>query len=277
MTDETTFQQIIWNIEHIGTQPAVALKILQKSQEPDVDIGKLAEIIGQDPTIGAQILKTANSVFFSRAERIKTIKAAVIHMGMANVKSTIFAIAVLGVFKNNCSSERFPEVDFWKHSIAGGLIAAKFAQTAFCDIDTFYIAALLRNIGILAVRQFMPGDFEEMLTDISMNSIGYEEACRRRFGVSHRAIAYMVGLKWNLPRTLIESINDRRNPYEESRETSEIKLAIDSADLILQKHVYAQWDTFAQPPFLDVEEKLVQSLFAGVEERTNLLYEELWT
>jgi HD-like signal output (HDOD) protein len=252
---EETFQQIIW----------------------DVDVTKLAELIEQDPAICAQILKAANSVHYSRAQRINTVKSAVVHMGMGNIKSMLFAIAMIGVFKNNCSTNRFDQIAFWKHSIAGALIAARIAEKGYQDVDTFYIAALLRNIGILAIRQFMPGEFEKIIDIVNIDKISFADASLGLFRKTHRTIAYMIGLRWNLPRTVIDSFTDKSNPFEETSQVREVKSAIESADVILKRNNYAQWDVHSKCAPIDFDDMQAAALFDGIQERTDSLYEELWT
>lgn len=85
------FQQILFNIEHIGSPEKVSLKLLQKTSNPDYSTDDVSEIISKEPTISAQILKIANSVHFSRLEPVKTIKQAVIKLGLSNIKSILFS------------------------------------------------------------------------------------------------------------------------------------------------------------------------------------------
>jgi len=94
---------------------------------------------------------------------IKTIKHAVTHLGLANIKSIIFAIEILGTFKGRLASDKFSDVDFWKHSIAGGIIASNTPGLWECGFRLGLFGRLLRNLGVLAIRQFMPGEFDKIL------------------------------------------------------------------------------------------------------------------
>jgi HD-like signal output (HDOD) protein len=277
--NENAFQQIVWNIEHIGTPHSVSLKLLEKTSNPDYTASDLADIISQEPTVAAQILKIANSVHFSRMEPVKTIKQAVIKLGSSNIRSILFSIEMFGVFRGNCSSERFKEPEFWKHSVAGAIIASKYAQfdKSITDSDIVYAAALIRNIGVLAMRQYIPGEFEQMLTVQSTEGFPFEFVSKAIIGVSHRHVAYMIGLRWSLPRSIIEAIDDRINPYEQSRESSEIRKAIVFADDLLQVTKFGVWDQFYMPGNVDFHDVPCEEIFNEASTIVSKMFEEYWT
>jgi HD-like signal output (HDOD) protein len=242
---DKTLQQIIFNMEHIGSPRGISFKLIQKTSGDAYNAEDLAGLLSQDPTICAQILKVANSAFFSPGRPIKTIKHAVTHLGLANIKNIIFAIEILGVFKGRLASETFNATDFWKHSIAGGIIASNYAKVLGSnESDLFYITAILRNLGVLALRQFMPEAFDKILSLVRRDQIPFEAACKAIVNASHREITSMIGLSWNLPAVIVDAINDRVNPFEISKEASDIRKAIAFADDLLHDFNFGVWDPY---------------------------------
>lgn len=245
LINEESLQQIILNIEHIGTPQGISFKLIQKTSGDAYATEDLAELLSQEPTICAQILKVANSALFSRGKPITTIKHAVTHLGLTNIKNVIFAVEILGIFKGQLTSKKFNDMDFWKHGIAGGIIASKVAQSAgWQDMDLFYMAAILRDLGVLAIRQFMPGEFEKILSLTEYEKLSFESACKAVLSASHREIMYLIGLRWKLPSVIIDAINDRVNPHEIGRVASAIRKAIRFADDLLQSSKYCVWDRY---------------------------------
>jgi HD-like signal output (HDOD) protein len=241
--NEESLQQIILNIEHIGTPRGISFKLIQKTSGDEYNTEDLAELLSQEPTICAQILKVSNSALFSRGQPIRTIKHAVTHLGLANIKSIIFAIEILGTFKGHLVSEKFNDMDFWKHSIAGGIIASKYARTlGVQDLDLVYMAAILRNLGVLAIRQFMPGEFDKILSMIEQDKTSFKDASKAVLNASHREITYLIGQRWNLPLVIIDAINDRVNHFEIGEEALQIGKAITVADDLLHIANYCIWD-----------------------------------
>jgi HD-like signal output (HDOD) protein len=245
LINEESLQQIIYNIEHIGTPQGISFKLIQKTSGDAYNAEDLAELLSQDPTISAQILKVANSALFSRVESIKTIRRAVTQLGLANIKNIIFAIEILGTFKGHLVSEKFSDVNFWKNSIAGGIIASKYARTlGMKDLDVVYMAAILRNLGVLAIRQFMPGEFDKILELIELEKTSFENACKAVLNATHREITYLIGQRWNLPSVIINAINDRVNAFEIGDEASQIRKAIIFADDLLHISKFCVWDPY---------------------------------
>jgi HD-like signal output (HDOD) protein len=245
LINEESLQQIIYNIEHIGTPQGISFKLIQKTSGDEYNAEDLAGLLSQDPTICAQILKVSNSALFSRGMPIKTIKHAVTHLGLANIKSIIFAIEILGTFKGHLVSEKFNDMDFWKHSIAGGIIASKYARTlGMQDLDLVYLAAILRNLGVLAIRQFMPGEFDKILELIDQEKTSFENACKAVLNATHREITYLIGQRWNLPLVIIDAINDRVNSFEIGEEALRIRKAITFADDLLHISKFCLWDPY---------------------------------
>jgi HD-like signal output (HDOD) protein len=277
--DDTELKQILLNIQHIGTPHPVSLKIIEKASTPDFNVDELAGLIAQEPTIAAQILKVSNSVGFSRGQRISTIKQAVLHLGSFNVKSILFAIEVIGIFKGKLSSSVwFNETTFWKHSIAGAIISSKYAKSINAsDPEIFYLASLIRNIGVLAIRQFMPGDFERILLEMKGGRVDFREASKRVLKVSHRAAAYLIALEWHLPTIITDALSDKINPFEKSEEVQQIRKSISIADDLLQLTKYCVWDEFYSVENIDMHGIPCEVFMKDIPETVEKIFQELWT
>ncbi len=247
-----TLQKIILNIEHIGTPHNIVFKLLEKSDKVNIGIDQIASDISQDATVSALVLKTANSVHFTRGQRIKSIKQAVIHLGIDNIKKLLFAVEMLGVFKGNCASDKFSEIDFWKHTLAGAILASKYASfIKTCPADIAYAAALMRDIGILAIRQFTPDEFDRILLHKDAERLPVYNLFKSILGISHREIGYMIGLRWNLPSIIIEPIKDATNKFETTDEIEAVRASILFADELLHVTNYCLWDVNYLPGNFD--------------------------
>jgi len=271
-----SLQKIILNIEHLGTPHKVSLKLLEKSSK-DIEIDEIASDIGKDATVSALILKAANSVHFSRRQRFKTIKTAVVHIGIENIKKLLFAVEMLGIFKANCYSSTFSETDFWKHTLAGAFLASQYStfKKTF-DPDLAYVAALLRNIGVLAIRHFTPDDFENILKLQIGKHSSFNKVSEAVLGTSYKEIGYMIGLRWNLPRAIIESIKETVNPHEITAEIMAIRESILFADELLHVTKYCVWDVNYLPGNIDFHGIPCEEMLNETEDTVEKMMEEFW-
>ena len=51
----------------LPTLPAVALKVRKAADDPDINLNQMGDVIGQDPSLSARMIKIANSAYMGRA------------------------------------------------------------------------------------------------------------------------------------------------------------------------------------------------------------------
>jgi HD-like signal output (HDOD) protein len=267
---------MIRNIENIGTAPTITLRILQEAKKDGADLQAIARLIMDDPRISAQVLKVANSPVFAGFSRISTVSQAVVVLGIQNIQQVLFAIELFGVFKGEGIRSTFSEETFWKHSLAGAMIAEKLCDSdTSIDRETAYLAALLRDIGVLAIRQYLTTEFEIIIALMETNAIDFRTASRTILGNSHKQIGSLIAKQWRLPEKIVSSIGEYGTDGGTAEETGKIRSVIDTADAMLADQLYCAWDRNAEPPAvidLDKTEEICGVVFAKVDE----LFKKLW-
>lgn len=247
--DEFRVMHVLQNIEHIGTHPQISASLFRHINDPDFTIEQIVHAIASDPSIAAQVLKTANSVHYSQGMRIDTLTNAVIYLGVDIIRKIVFAIELIGLFKNRQPrSDSLDDAKFWKHTMAGAILAQ---ELCYCnkieEVEKVFLSALLRNIGVLVIRQHFPDAFVEMESCVSANRISFRAAGKRVCGLDHREIGYLLGVRWNLPDYLVFALRDNHTGREEIQMIRDI---ISISDTILHQREFASWD----PHFSDLAE-----------------------
>lgn len=277
MNDQNFRIQIIQNIEHIGTSPALSLKIMQEVNRFDADLTTITSLLMDDPTICAQVLKVANSTYFATRERIVSVSQAVINLGLENIKQILFAIEIIGVFRADFSTKKFKEELFWRHSIAAGFLAIEIghAKKYPIDAETLYITGILRNIGVLAVRQFLPAEFDAIINLMERKRTDFKAASQDVIGINHREIGYLIGIKWNLPEDIVNSLGESDLKDSSLGKAMQIRTVMQTVDAMLAAKQYSPWDPFCKyQEKIDLEnmDERCEKVFAQVD----LLYQKLW-
>lgn len=142
----------------LPTLPEIALKVRKAADDPEVNLGKMSDIIAQDPALSLGMLKVANSVVFGRTVKVETVTQAVTRIGLRQIKSiaTAMAIAQMFVSKNDTVSEYMQKS--WSKTVDVAAVAIslmtlylqKNKHAAF-SLDTITLAALIHNIGVLPI------------------------------------------------------------------------------------------------------------------------------
>lgn len=142
----------------LPTLPEVALKVRQAADDPDVNLGQMSDIIGQDPALALGMMKVANSALLGRSVPVETVSQAVTRIGLRQIKSISTAMALEQVFvsENDVVAEQMKRS--WHKTIDIASVAISLMSLYLQDnkhsaltIDTMTIGSLVHNIGVLPI------------------------------------------------------------------------------------------------------------------------------
>ncbi|MEM5787233.1 MAG: HDOD domain-containing protein [Syntrophobacteraceae bacterium] len=131
--------------------PAIAVELQQVMAEEDVALDHIARIIGRDQALASQVLKLANSAFFSGLNRVRTIREALMRMGTNQVFNCLVVSSQQGLYNSdNGLIDRYLQV-LWKHAL-GTAIGTKWllSKMGYSELsDEAFLGGLLHDIGKL--------------------------------------------------------------------------------------------------------------------------------
>ena len=192
-------ESIVRNLHKLPTLPIIAIKILNAVKNKESGIKEIGEILATDPSLSAEVLKAINSHFYNLPNKITSVPHAANLLGSRTVKSLALSFSLV---KNSKSKESngFDYENFWKTSLIGAVsakiltekILPKFAEDAF-------FLGLMHNIGILAMNQCMPEQYQLILNETKSNVFSYTEAENRFFGFNHMQLGEYMTNSWGLP------------------------------------------------------------------------------
>lgn len=142
----------------LPTLPSIALKVRKAADNPDINLNAMGDVISQDPSLSARMIKIANSAYMGRAVKVTSISQAVTRIGLRQIKniSTALAMEQLFVSKNEVVAKYLKRE--WEATVdvvanAMAVLQAYSARTKNRDIslDTMTLAALVYNIGVLPI------------------------------------------------------------------------------------------------------------------------------
>lgn len=142
----------------LPTLPAIALKVRKAADDPDINLNKMADVIAQDPSLSARIIKIANSAYLGRTVKVETINQAVTRIGLIQIKNIATALAMeqLFVSKNEIVKDYLSKiwdrtVNVVANSMALFQMYVETTKDRSLNMDTLTLAALVHNIGILPI------------------------------------------------------------------------------------------------------------------------------
>lgn len=142
----------------LPTLPEVALKVRKAADDPDINLGSMSDIIGQDPALSLGMIKVANSALLGRSVKVETVSQATTRIGLRQIKSIATAMALEQVFVSENDIVAMYMKKSWTKTIDIASVAIslmglylKENKHSPLTLDTITLAALIHNIGVLPI------------------------------------------------------------------------------------------------------------------------------
>ena len=142
----------------LPTLPEVALKVRQAADDPDINLGQMSDIIGQDPALAMGMIKVSNSALLGRSVKVETVSQAVTRIGLRQIKSISTAMALEQVFVSENDVVATYMKKSWNKTIDIASVAISLMSLYLKDnkhtpltLDTITLASLVHNIGVLPI------------------------------------------------------------------------------------------------------------------------------
>lgn len=199
---------------NLPSLPAVAIEVLDLTRTPDVPIKKIAEVVQNDQALTAKILRTVNSSYYGLSKPCPTISRAVSYLGLNTVKSLVLGFSLVDCFSPRGDEQgQFDLIGHWRRAVYGAAGSRLFAcETRVCDPDEAFIAAMLQDVGMLAAYITIRKPYVEMLETGPECHEEIAEHERHVLGFDHTRLGSMLGQRWRLPESYIETIRHHHTP-----------------------------------------------------------------
>ncbi len=198
----TDFKSVVESIKDLPPMPAVAIKVLELLNNPDVNYEKLAEVISSDPAVSARMLKVANSAFYSMKRQIKTLEHAIAIVGERTLRSLILAASLEGMNKSYGLLEKMLWEDSIGCAIGCRILARKFDSA---DPEEAFLAGLFRHLGKIVMNFSDPDAYRSLAEMAYSDRLSTSELEDRYFPYAHAVVGAAVLDKWNFARILVMS------------------------------------------------------------------------
>jgi putative nucleotidyltransferase with HDIG domain len=210
-----SLETIVASVDELPSLPGIVIRVMELTEDPDATAFDINEVLNQDQTMTAQVLRMANSVYYGYSRRISTVTDAIILIGFNAVRSIVLAASVSKILKRELAGYVMREGELWRHSQCAAVFARLLAKkTKYRSIELAYTAALLHDIGKLVLNSYMSDDYQEVLAVVNEEKVSFDQAEDELFGFNHALVGGKVAAKWNLPADLVEAIKCHHHPEQ---------------------------------------------------------------
>ncbi|HEY1272303.1 MAG TPA: HDOD domain-containing protein [Terriglobales bacterium] len=187
--------------------PALLYPLLKYLERPleKVEMREIVDLISRDESLAAQCLQFANSPLFGRWQRIDTVRAAVLSLGVRRMQDIALSCCILKITPSDRSV--LDPITFWEHSLGCALLCRHFARSiGFVNPDRAYLVGLLHDIGLLVNLWVVPKEFANAVQTARTQKIALYDAEMDTMGLSHCETGALLAERWRFALEICEVI-----------------------------------------------------------------------
>lgn len=197
MTTATETAARLCNLPRLN--PNVA-RLLSISVAPDVALEAFQELYRSDPSLAAELLRSANAAEHGQISRVTSISRALLILGVERVRKLSVTIA-MGEYTRQCAP-RAEVRALWLHAIAAGVLAEEIGREYGASPEYLYTAGLTHDLGRAGLLLIGSRRYLEVLGHSYRDM---EEAHRLEetlLGVTHCDAGVYLARTWLFPPAL---------------------------------------------------------------------------
>ncbi|MBE0617166.1 MAG: HDOD domain-containing protein [Proteobacteria bacterium] len=205
-------QEILARIDTLPPMPAVAVRLLEAAQDPEVDLGQLASWLERDPAMTANLLRVCNSPFYGLRREVASIRQATSLLGLKSVVQIALTVLASRYLTPSQPGYDLASGELWTSSLAAAVAAELLAQEVRYPFpSTAYTAGLLQDVGKIVLADLVGGVLPEIRQRVA-EGVSWEEAERQVVGLPHPEVGAVLLERWGFPANLVESVRTHHTP-----------------------------------------------------------------
>lgn len=199
-------KRFVTDPQRLPRRPQLLPQLLSTLNDADASSRDIAEIIGRDPALAANLLKLANSALYRRHEAaVESLDRAVAMVGVDGLRHLVAVALMQPVMRvEGGAFGRLPDL-VWDHTQRTALLAAQAVRSGGReDVFAAQLLALLQGLGAVVVVQ--------VLRDACATTNGPLPPADIVAGLLHRwapRVGQAVAREWNLSARLTQALDEQ--------------------------------------------------------------------
>ncbi len=223
----------ILSCKSLPSLPAVALRVIELTSDPNVKLKELAGTIQNDQGLAAKVLRTVNSSFYGLRTPCSTIDRALVMMGLGPVKTLTLGFSLVHAINEGKSNSAFDYVAYWRRGLYTAVGSKALAEAAKKTWgDEAFLSGLLQDIGVMAMVQALGGEYTAVVAKTEGDHRLLARAEAEAFEVTHSEIGAMLAERWRLPAQLVIPVRYHDRPTAAPSEQAEMCRCVGLANLL---------------------------------------------
>jgi putative nucleotidyltransferase with HDIG domain len=208
-----TLNETIASLDRLPALPSTSVRLVAMlaGGGTQASLRDVEQIVRQDESIAASILKLANSAAYGVPGRSFSLSDAVRRLGTRTLAKIALETQVSGRLANAGVSYGLRRGALSESALGGAIAAETLARRYRVDPELAFVAALLRDIGKLAIDAIAgPDALEAIAAQADARPfLAYE---REAFGADHAELGALLCERWGMPFEIVHAVRGHHEP-----------------------------------------------------------------
>lgn len=205
---------ILESINRLPPFPMVIQRVIQLIDDPKSSAQDVVDVIQYDQSITASVLRACNSAYFGLRRTIHSLREALVMIGFNQLLEIILGQESLHFFHAPCKGYDLDDGELWRHSVSSALLSRIISERLKREATpTHFTAALLHDIGKVALNKFVKDYFGEIERLVQDQHLSFIEAEKEVLGIDHAELGGRITEQWNFPKTIVSSVRYHHTPF----------------------------------------------------------------
>ena len=190
-----SFAAALADLEGLRPFSEVARRVLEQVADKDFEVGRLQDIIEQDPALATKVLRLANSAAFRPREACASIKQAIMVLGSRTLSEVATSLSMMSMFADMSGIGRTVR----NHCASTGALVRVLAMHRANAGPSSYVVGLLHDFGKLLLIQAQPATYLKIHGNHMADADTIHLRERQVLGFDHAVLGAHILRKWGLP------------------------------------------------------------------------------
>ena len=224
-------REIISKMKSFPSMSGIAAKVLKLLDDPDAGAGQVEQLLKQDPSLTANLLKLTNSAYFGIPSKVGSVRHAIAMLGWKRLSKLVMAACVSAITDRKIPGYDLPPGVLWQHSVAVSVTAeGLMRELKVAESDEIFTAALLHDLGKLILGGFVEKELDE-IQEVAARGIPFQMAEQEVLGTDHAEIGALMLESWSFPPKLVSAVRWHHDP-DSAPETSSMTDIVHVANVL---------------------------------------------
>jgi diguanylate cyclase (GGDEF)-like protein len=191
--------------------PGVATTIIEVAQDPDIEMGRVAQVVGMDPALTSKILRIANSPLYAQRRRSENLRQALVVLGLNATLTLALSFSLVKVLRGGKPNGiNYPY--YWRRALLGAMSCRALGDAVGQTLlEELFLAGLLQDIGMLALDRSRPETYRD-IGELQKDHRELQSHERKALGTDHAEVGAWLLRNWNLAPRLCNAISHSHRP-----------------------------------------------------------------